>query len=153
MPRQARLYSSAMQATRRSITRCSVAEKSRPSMRVWNLPEPPNSESMTANTMLGSQTIRPEPRSGRTCMMLKLVGTTISRRKALYFCTLMPPMETSGLLRIMLNSPTRMLRAKRSLMISMVGMRPRTMRSWLARSYGGCRRSAPLPARASGFRR
>ena len=116
------------------MTRCSVGEKSRPSMRVWNLPAPPNSESMTANTSVGSQTIRPEPRSGCTLTMLKLVGTTISRRKALYFCTLMPPIETSGLLRMKLNRPMRMLRAKRSLMISIVGMRPRTMRSWLARS-------------------
>ncbi len=66
--------------------------------------------------------------------MLKLVGTTISRRKALYFCTLMLPIEISGLLRMKLNSPMRMLRAKRSLMISIVGMRPRTIRSWLARS-------------------
>jgi hypothetical protein len=93
---------------------------------------PPNSESMTANTRLGSQTIRPDPRSGFTDTRLKLVGTTISRRKALNFCTLMPPIETSGDLRMRLNSPMRMLRAKRSLMTSMVGMRPRTMRSWLA---------------------
>ena len=42
--------------------------------------------------------------------------------------------ETSGLLRMKLNRPMRMLRAKRSPMISIVGMRPRTMRSWLARS-------------------
>ncbi len=57
--------------------RCSVAEKSRPSMRVWNLPAPPNSASMTENTRVGSHTIRPEPRKGRAAMMLKLVGTTI----------------------------------------------------------------------------
>ena len=36
--------------------------------------------------------------------MLKLVGTTISRRKALNFCTLVPPIDTSGLFRIRLNS-------------------------------------------------
>ena len=46
------------------MTRCSVGEKSRPSMRVWNLPAPPNSASMTANTSVGSHTIRPLPRSG-----------------------------------------------------------------------------------------
>jgi hypothetical protein len=95
----------------------------------------------------------PLPRSGLTLMMLKLVGTTISRRKALNFCTLMPPMLTSGLLRIRLNSPMRMLRAKRSLMTSIVGMRPRTMRSWLARSYSRMPVDGPSSAPASGFRR
>ena len=103
-------------------------------MRVWYLPAPPNSASITANTRFGSHTTSAEPRSGLTVTMLKLVGTTISRRKALYFCTLMPPIDTSGLLRIRLNRPMRMLRAKRSLTTSIVGMRPRTMRSWLARS-------------------
>ena len=58
----------------------------------------------------------------------------LAQEGAEYFCTLMPPIETSGLLRMKLNRPMRMLRAKRSLMISIVGMRPRTMRSWLARS-------------------
>ena len=66
-------------------------------------------------------------------MMLKLVGTTRSRRKALYFCTWTAPTEISGLRRIMLNRPSRRLREKRSLTISIVGMRPRTMRSWLER--------------------
>ena len=89
---------------------------------------------MTANTRLGSQTIRPVPRSGRTVTRLMLVGTTISRKKALYFCTLMPPIETSGVLRMRPNMPRRTLRAKRSQTISIVGMRPRTMRSWLAMS-------------------
>ena len=69
-------------------------------MRVWYLPAPPNSASITANTSVGSHTIRPEPRSGFTLTMLKLVGTTISRRKALYFCTLIGPIEISGLLLI-----------------------------------------------------
>ena len=133
-PTQDLRYSAMMVCSRRRITRCSVGENSRPSMRVWYLPAPPNSASITENTRFGSQTISAEPRSGLTLTMLKLVGTTISRRKALYFCTLMPPIETSGLLRIRLNRPTRMLRAKRSLITSIVGMRPRTMRSWLARS-------------------
>ena len=88
---------------------------------------------MTENTRFGSHTISPEPRRGLTLTMLKLVGTTISRRKALYFCTLMLPIATSGLFLMRLKMPMRMLRAKRSLMISIVGMRPRTMRSWLAR--------------------
>ena len=64
--------------------------------------------SLTANTSVGSHTISPAPRSGRTLMMLKLVGTTISRRKALYFCTLMMPIEISELLRMKLNRPSRM---------------------------------------------
>ena len=98
-------------------------------MREWYLPAPPNSESITANTSVGSHTISPLPRSGLMLTRLKLVGTTISRKKALYFCTLMLPIDTSGLLRMKLNSPMRMLRAKRSLMTSIVGMRPRTMRS------------------------
>jgi hypothetical protein len=66
-------------------------------------------------------------------MMLKLVGTTSSRRKALYFCTCTAPTEISGLRRMKLNRPRRRLRENRSLTISMVGMRPRTMRSWLDR--------------------
>ena len=53
-------------STRRRMMRCSVAEKSRPSMRVGYLPAPPKRASITANTSGGSQTIRPEPRSGRT---------------------------------------------------------------------------------------
>ena len=64
---------------------------------------------MTANTSVGSHTISPSRSSGMLTM-LKLVGTTISRRKALYFCTLMPPIEISGLLRRKLNRPTRRLR-------------------------------------------
>jgi hypothetical protein len=103
-------------------------------MRVWNLPLPPNRLSITPNNSVGSHTIRPLPRSGRTAMMLKLVGTTSSRRNMLYFCTCTVPTEISGLRRMKLNSPTRRLRAKRSLMTSIVGMRPRTIRSWLERS-------------------
>jgi hypothetical protein len=43
----------------------------------------------------------------------------------------MPPIDTSGVRRMKLNMPRRRLRANRSLTISIVGMRPRTMRSWL----------------------
>ena len=39
------------------MTRCSVGEKSRPSIRVWNLPTPPNKVSMTPNTSEGSHTV------------------------------------------------------------------------------------------------
>ena len=116
------------------MTRCSVAEKSRPSMRVWYLPEPPKSASITANTRLGSQTTRPEPCSGRTLMTLKLVGTTSSRRKSPYFSTLTALTPTSTPFRTRSKMPVRRLRANRSLMISSVGMRPRTSRSELARS-------------------
>ena len=83
MPCQAFLYSAQITSTRRLMTRCSVGEKSRPSMRVWNLPTPPYSVSMMPNTSEGSHTIRPLPRSGRIATMLKLVGTASSRRKAL----------------------------------------------------------------------
>ena len=88
-------------------------------MRVEYLPEPPNNASTTVNTRPGVQMMSPEPRSGRTFMMLKLVGTAISRRKSLYFCNLIALRETSGLFLIRLKIPSRMLRAKRS---------------WLARS-------------------
>ena len=108
------------------MMRCSVGEKSRPSMRTGYLPLPPNSASMTAKTSAGSHTTRPEPRSGRTPTMLKLVGTTSSRRKALYFLTSMPPIETSMPLRRKADRPTRTLRANRSITISSAGMRPRT---------------------------
>ena len=116
------------------MTRSSVAEKSRPSIRLRYLPEPPNRASITENTSVGSQITSPEPRSGRTLMTLKLVGTTTSRRNSLNFCTRTPSISTSALRRIRPNRPTRTLRAKRSLTISIVGIRPRTIRSWLARS-------------------
>ena len=48
------------------MTRCSVGENSRPSMRVWYLPAPPKSASITANTRFGSHTTSAEPRSGLT---------------------------------------------------------------------------------------
>ena len=116
------------------MTRCSVAEKSRPSIRVAYLPAPPNRASITAKTSGGSQTTRPRPRSGFTETMLKLVGDAISRRKALYLWTCIGPIETSGLFLMKPNRPVRMFLAKRSLMISSAGMRSRTIRSWLTRS-------------------
>src|SRR5450631_2992637 len=116
------------------MMRCSVAEKSRPSIRVGYLPAPPNKASMTAKTSDGSQTISPSPRKGLTLTMLKLVGTAISRRKALYLCTRTVPIETSGLFLMKAKRPARMFFAKRSPTISSVGMRSRTIRSWFARS-------------------
>ena len=62
-----------------------------------------------------------------------LVGTAMSRTNAEYLITRTGPTEISGLRRMKLNSPIRKLRANRSLMISIVGIRPRTMRSWLPR--------------------
>ncbi|XHO07403.1 hypothetical protein ACEQUB_p00649 (plasmid) [Ralstonia syzygii] len=56
-------------------------------------------------------------------------GTTRLRMNSLYFWTFTGPTEISALRRRKLNSPMRQLRANRSLMISSVGMRPRTMRS------------------------
>ena len=79
-------------------------------------------------------------------MTLKFVGTTTSRRNSLNFCTRTPSISTSAVRRIRPNRPTRTLRANRSLMISIVGMRPRTMRSWLARSK---ERTAPGAAAGS----
>ena len=46
-----------------------------------------------------------------------------------------------------------MLRAKRSLMISIVGMRPRTMRSWLDDVVVRTSPFAALLLESSGFRR
>src|SRR5574337_1128867 len=123
-----------MHSTSRRIIRCSAGEKSRPSIRVANLPAPPNSASITANTSDGSHTISPLPRSGLTATRLKLAGTTTSRRNAPYFWTRVLPIETSGLLRIRSNTPVRRLRAKRSLTASSAGMRRCTTRSRFARS-------------------
>ena len=133
MPSHAFRYSVVITSSSFWMMRFSVAEKSRPSMRVANLPAPPNSASMTAKMSDGSQITSPWPRNGLTWTMLKLVGTAISRRNAEYFITLTPPSETSGLFLRKLKRPRRMLRAKRSITISIVGMRPRTMRSWFAR--------------------
>ena len=64
--------------------------------------------------------------------MLMLVGTTRLRVNSLYLITRTGPTEISGLRRMKLNRPMRRSRAKRSLMTSSVGIRPRTMRSWVA---------------------
>jgi hypothetical protein len=50
-----------------------------------------------------------------------------------YLTTRTGPALTSGLFLMKLKMPARTRRAKRSFTISSVGMRPRTMRSWLAR--------------------
>jgi len=46
----------------------------------------------------------------------------------------MPRTDSSAERRSRLNRPMRHVRTKRSLIISSVGSRPRTMRSWLAKS-------------------
>ena len=115
------------------MMRCSVWVKSRPSTRVWKRPSPPNRLSTSKNTRPGSNTISAVPRSGFMWIRFRLVGTTRLRMNSLYFDTRTEPTETSALRRRKLNRPTRKYRAKRSLMISSVGMRPRTIRSCVAR--------------------
>ncbi|MNL84679.1 hypothetical protein D3C87_2127230 [compost metagenome] len=73
------------------------------------------------------------PRSGFMCTRLRLVGTTRLRMNSEYLDTRTEPTDTSALRRRKLNRPTRSRRAKRSLIISRVGIRPRTMRSCVAR--------------------
>src|SRR5262245_23485762 len=118
------------------MIRCSVCVKSRPSTRVWKRPSPPNRLSITANTRLGSNTNRHEPRSGFICTTFRLVGTTRLRMNSENLTIFTGATEISGLRRMKLKRPIRKRRAKRSLMISSVGMRPRTMRSCLPTLYG-----------------
>src|SRR5690349_17252480 len=130
----------------RWMMRCSVGVKSRPSTRMWKRPAPPNIVSTLRNTSAGSITSTALPRSGFAWMMLRLVGTARLRRNSLYLITLTGPIVMSGLRRMKLKSPMRSRRAKRSLMISSVGMRPRTMRSCVARLYGRTPSTGSAPA-------
>src|SRR5215471_7146058 len=123
-------------ASMRWMMRCSVGVKSRPSMRASMSPLPPNRLSTTRNTRVGSKMKSAVPRSGFACTRLRLVGTTRLRMNSLYLTTRTGPTEISALRRVKLKRPMRRSRAKRSLMISSVGMRPRTMRSCVARLYG-----------------
>src|SRR6185436_9608502 len=75
-------------------------------------------------------------RRGFACTRLRFVGTTRLRMNSLYLTTRTGPTEISALRRMKLKRPMRSSLAKRSLMISSVGIRPRTMRSWVARLYG-----------------
>ena len=113
----------------RLTMRISVGVSSRPSMRVCNLPCPPNSVSITWNTRFGSNTMSPVPRSGLTCTRLRLAGTARLRRNSLYRSTRTGATEISTLRRVRLASAPRSARAKRSCTSSSVGMRPRTTRS------------------------
>ena len=115
----------------RWMMRCSVAVKSRPPAGECSRPLPPNMLSITRNTSDGSITNRQWPRSGGIITMLRLVGTSRPPRNWLNLLTRIGPALTSGVRRMKLKIPSRSIRAKRSLMISSVGMRPRTMRSCL----------------------
>src|SRR5690606_1076310 len=92
--------------------------------------------STTVNTSFGSNTIRPVPRSGLNRIRLRLVGTYSECMYSPNLTRSMPRTDRSAERRIRLNRPIRHRRTKRSLTISRVGMRPRMMRSWLAKSYG-----------------
>jgi hypothetical protein len=103
-------------------------------MRVWNLPMPPNSASITANT--SARVAHDQARAAQRLDRhdVEVGGHHDLAQEGAVLLHLDAADRDLGLLRMKLNSPMRMLRAKRSLMISIVGMRPRTMRSWLARS-------------------
>src|SRR5690606_8925141 len=118
------------------ITRISVTVNSRPSMRVGYRPSPPKKLSTTANTSFGSNTIRPMPRSGLKRIRLRLVGTYSECMYSPNLTRSIPRTDRSAERRIRLNRPMRQSRTKRSLTISRVGIRPRMIRSWLAKSYG-----------------
>ena len=62
------------------------------------------------------------------------MGTYSECRYSLNLMVSMPRTDSSAERRNRLNRPIRQVRTKRSLIISSVGSRPRTMRSWLAKS-------------------
>lgn len=76
----------------------------------------------------------PIPLSGFMCTMVRLVGTNRLCTHSPYLTMRTPSMEISTVRRNMLTRRMRKARAKRSLIISSVGRRPRTMRSWLVKS-------------------
>jgi hypothetical protein len=88
--------------------------------------------STTKNTRFGSNTNSDVPRNGFTWTRFRLVGIGRLRVNSLYFCTFTGPTEISAERRMKLKMPTRNRRAKRSLMISRPGIRPRTIRSCVA---------------------
>src|SRR6478672_7604604 len=117
------------------MTRISVGVESRPSMRVWNLPVPPKKLSTVVKTRRGSNTTSAVPRSGFIFTRLRLFGTCSECMYSPKRIRSMPRTDRSAERRSRLNRPMRQVRAKRSLIISSVGSLPRTMRSWLAKSY------------------
>ncbi|CSC78918.1 Uncharacterised protein [Vibrio cholerae] len=74
------------------------------------------------------------PLSGRKRTMFKLVGTYKVFWYSPNFIICTPLIDTSAVLRSMLNRLMRRWRAKRSLISSRVGIRPRTIRSWEEKS-------------------
>src|SRR5688572_3748222 len=126
------------------MTRISVAENSRPSILVCR-PTPPKKLSTMVNTSFGSSTNSAVPRSGLILQRLRLMGSASECVYSLNFFMETWPTASSTDLRSRPYRLTRNWRAKRSLTISSVGMRPRTMRISRLKSY--CRAS---PGAASG---
>src|SRR5688572_19511444 len=120
------------------MTRISVAENSRPSILVCR-PTPPKKLSTMVNTSFGSSTNSAVPRSGLILQRLRLMGSASECVYSLNFFMETWPTASSTVLRSRPNRLTRNWRAKRSLTISSVGMRPRTMRISRLKSY--CRAS------------
>ena len=85
-------------------------------------------------TSFGSSTNSEVPRSGRTFTRFMFAGTKRECTYSLNFIICTVPTVTSGRRRKRLNRLIRNRRPKRSLIISRVGSRPRTMRSWLVKS-------------------
>src|SRR5690606_35146582 len=78
---------------------------------------------------LRSSTTSAVPRSGRIRTRFKLVGTCSPCTYSLNLSILIGATATSGPRRSILKRLVRKRRAKRSLIISSVGMRPRTIRT------------------------
>ena len=131
---QACSMSSSPNMTTLRVSWCSMAVKSRPSTLISPPPEPPKKVSTRLKTSLDSNTKMACPRKGSILKMCRLVGTGKERMNSpnLTMSTLV--VVTSTILRRALDRVVRNKRAKRSLMISRVGMRPLMMRSWLVRS-------------------
>ena len=118
-----------------STTACSMRVNSRPSTLGWE-PEPPKTFSTRAKTRRESTTMMALPRKGSILKMLMEVGTGRERMNSPNLVMSMEMGFSSTLLRTALERALVQRRAKRSLTISSTGMRPRMMRSWLARSKG-----------------
>lgn len=112
---------------------CSMGVKSRPSILGW-VPAPPKKFSTRENTRRVSTTRRALPRNGSILNMFMLVGTGRERMNSPNLDMSMEIGFTSTRLRMVLANALVINLEKRSLMISKTGMRPRMIRSWLARS-------------------
>jgi hypothetical protein len=96
-----------------------------------SVPSPPNSAvDHREHQRRARRSIRPLPRSGLTATMLKLVGTTMLAQEGAVLLHLDRPTEISGLVPHEVEQRRSAgCATKRSLTISIVGIRPRTMRS------------------------